>query len=204
MAQIRVDTVRQDYFVPFAGDGYSRVTGLTASDFAAKMAANGANVAISLLDDDANDPAAGEIKVKEVDGNGTYVIAYLADTAGEILVVMEYAAGTLRFSVEHDVLHTIPDAASTEVVNLQVNLPNATGAPNCSYVVRSSSGTRVLTGHVDGLGQATLPLAIANGYKIMVSRADLNFTEQTFNVADGGGTVTVTAKYTASVVMGGV
>lgn len=186
MPQIRVNTVRQDYFVPFAGDGFSRVTGLDENAFAAKMTVNGANVAVSLIADDGNDPASGEIKVKEADGAGTYVISYLPETVGELLVVMEYAAGSLRFGIEHDVVQqTTTDAAASEKIVLKTQYPNGAAAPYCAYDIKDSNGNRIRTGFTDNGGSADLFLPAANGYKAQISRAEMQFDEKTFNVVAG-------------------
>lgn len=185
MAQIRVNVVRQDYLVPFATNG-ARVPGLDASAFTVKMSLNGANVVVSLLDDDDEDPVAGEVKLKEVDGDGTYVIAYLPTAVGELLVVVEYTAGSLRFASDHDVVQqTTTDPAATERVVLKTKKPNGAIAAYCSFDIKDSDGNRLRTGFTDVTGSADLFLPVGTGYTAQVARTDLQFSEETFNVISG-------------------
>jgi hypothetical protein len=200
MAQIRVNSVRQDYLVPFAGDGFSRVTGLDKDSFAAKMTINGTNVVLDLIDDVGSDPAAGELMVKEVGVEGTYVVAYLPDTVGELLMAVEYTAGSLRFAVEHDVVQqTTTDAAASEKILIKSQYPNGSAAPYCSYDIKTAAGTRVRTGFTDKDGSAELFLEAADNYVAQVNKVDLQFATKTFDVDAGANADLVVKGKTPSV-----
>lgn len=186
MPQVRVDTVRQDYFIPFAGDGFSLVPGLTASDFASTLTVNGADVATTLSDDDEVAPTAGQVKLKEIDSTGRYSAKFLCDTVGSVMLSMEYTAGVLRFKEQYDVVQEpTVDVSATEKVALKVRDGSGGGVAHASFDVKTSSGARVQTGVVDGSGNTDLFLPTGTNYKIQVRRQDLQFTETTFNVVAG-------------------
>jgi len=206
MADRGVDTVSYDWVTPFGGDGFSRVTGLTISDFVfAIVAPDGEDLAITeVADDDRADSAVlrGQMLFKEIGSSGTYRMRWRVGTTGAGAaqtgtwwLTAEYAARSVRWEIEHDaVLLLATDPAASEKVVLKARTPDGAGVPHVAYDITTSAGVRVLTGHTLSTGDADLFLPVGSDYKARLSAADWQFAEATFTVVAGSNPdLTVTA-----------
>lgn len=108
-------------------------------------------------------------------------------------------SGSLAVAVKA-VAQLIPGA--TELMTFQAEYPSGDPVPRAAFVLRDSDGLRLHTGFMDANGQAQVEMPEGEDYTIAVSRQDLQFAVVTFDVPEGGATVTATSEYSSAWVAG--
>lgn len=163
MAQCFVNVVRRDHFVPFGADGFTRLPGLAAINFAASVSDPAdEDVGIMLIDDDDRPDAQvnrEDLLLLEVGvGTGNYRIRWRVglDAEGEVLpgtwkLNISYAARKQRWQVEHNVV--IDDRADVvlDEVLTNHNVPDSLAA----YVKQAAQA----------VAEATEPVVFQTKYK---------------------------------------
>ena len=207
MGQHTPDSVVRDFFTPFQSDGFTKQTGLGASVLTGvivKKDGTALTVTMHDYDDEADgDIAYGHVYIQNAKESatdkGTVVVIWrMPPTAGSARLDIDYAGGSQRYSIEHDIVIGVPDTAASENNTLRVysDTGKTRGVGRAVFTVRSSNNAKMLSGLTDATGQATMPLPIGTGFVVLVAHPSHQFNALTFNVAAGGGNVDVVATFT--------
>lgn len=201
----RVDRVFTSFFTPDdLTDGFTRVAGLTATNWSAEILAPDGVVVTSLINDDDRADSAivrGQVLVKEV-GSGNYRfrwrIGRAADSSfqpGKWRLTVENATHKLRAFEEVDTSRAPEDNVARYPVVIQARQPGGTAVPGAAFTIKDSGGAVVAAGYTDSAGDAQVFLLVAAGYNLAVQRDDLAWAAVTFTAPTGGATVTATSKH---------